>query len=152
MPEPMQVNAGRAIRRANPKELPLRVFCGGEPVVHAGSTGQKSVGKRDLIRCESYSLAISPAEIVLSAPTHLGVMRGTQTLAQILVHSLALQSDSQNKGQGRGLPCLKIEDQPAFAWRGVLIDVARHYVEMPTLLRTLEGMAHHKLNDAPASH
>ena len=139
---PMQVDTGRAVRRANSKELPLRVYCGGEPVVHLGSNGPKSVDKRDAIRCESYSLTLTPNDITLSAPTHLGVLRGTQTLTQILAHCLA----RQEAGQSSELPCLAIEDQPAFAWRGVLIDVARHFIELPVLLRTLDGMAHHKLN------
>jgi|GEM_PF-828900 len=122
-------------------EIPLRVYCAGDaPVLSGVGTGAGS--KDDALRSDAYSLEITADEIALRAHTSLGVLRGMQTLSQILVHADAWGAAAG----GSALPCLKIEDQPAFAWRGLLIDVARHFIELPALLRTVDGMAHHKLN------
>ncbi len=123
--------------RKQRREIPLRVFCAGDAAVLAG-TGARD----DALRSEAYTLEINANEIALQARTPLGVLRGAQTLSQILVQVGALSGEIHSSD----LPCLKIEDQPAFAWRGLLIDVARHFIELPALLRTVDGMAHHKLN------
>jgi hexosaminidase len=44
------------------------------------------------------------------------------------------------------LPCLTIDDQPRFGWRGVLLDCCRHFVDVPTIERLIDLMALHKLN------
>ena len=66
------------------------------------------------------------------------MQRAQQTLLQLFTQSVLAGADA--------LPCLHIDDAPELAWRGLLLDVARHFIELPTLLRTLDGMAHHKLN------
>ena len=127
--------------RQQRNEIPLRVYCAGDVAVLAGGGSTDEV-----LRSEAYSLEITTHEIVLQAQTPLGVLRGAQTLEQILAQTLAHNRVSDAPTDSSALPCLKIEDQPAFAWRGLLIDVARHFIELPALLRTLDGMAHHKLN------
>lgn len=112
-------------------EIPLRVFCG---EVAGDAPFSVAFAEAATQRNESYELRITREKIVLSAPTSVGVARGAQTLIQLL----ALQLPA--------LPCLHIEDEPALAFRGLLIDVARHFIELPVLLRTLDGMAHHKMN------
>ena len=111
-------------------EIPLHVYCAELPVEFYPSD---AAGER-----ERYELTITNDGLRLSATTEIGVQRGVQTLLQLLAQVSALKLNA--------LPCLRIKDQPAFHWRGVLIDVARHFIEVPTLLRTLDGMAHHKLN------
>jgi len=121
------------------RESSLVVYCAGESARLAGSLADaQGADKPSVTRGEAYTLDITADGILLSASTQLGVLRGAQTLAQVLAYS--------SKNESAGLPCLRIEDQPAFGWRGVLIDVARHFIELPVLLRTLDGMAHHKLN------
>ena len=44
------------------------------------------------------------------------------------------------------VPCLRITDQPRFGWRGVLLDCARHYMDIPAIERVLDLMSLHKLN------
>jgi len=85
---------------------------------------------------ESYTLEITPAQVVLHAPTVLGAMHGFETLLQLL------QSDAS----GWFLPVASIKDQPRFAWRGLMIDVARHWQPMEVIKRNLDGMALVKLN------
>jgi hexosaminidase len=86
---------------------------------------------------ESYSLRISPASAQLHAATDVGAMRGLATLVQLV------QPDGNH---GYFLPAVNIEDTPRFRWRGLMIDCSRHFVPIPVLQRTLDGMAAVKLN------
>ena len=85
---------------------------------------------------ESYRLNIRPSGAVLQAETDIGAMRGLETLLQLL------QADSS----GYFFPAVKIQDAPRFTWRGLLIDVSRHFIPLDVLKRNLDGMAAVKLN------
>lgn len=85
---------------------------------------------------ESYSLEVTDKQARLIAPTVVGALRGLETVLQLL------QSDRD----GYYLPGIKIQDQPRFPWRGLLIDVGRHYEPMEVLKRNLDAMAAVKLN------
>lgn len=85
---------------------------------------------------ESYSLQITDQQARLVAPTVVGALRGLETFLQLL------QADRD----GYYLPGIKIQDQPRFPWRGLLIDVGRHYEPMEVLKRNLDAMAAVKLN------
>jgi hexosaminidase len=85
---------------------------------------------------ETYTLESGAAGLRLSAATDLGVLRGLATLTQL-----------PRQGQkGWELPALRIEDRPRFAWRGLMLDVARHWMPMEVVLRNLDAMALVKLN------
>lgn len=85
---------------------------------------------------ESYDLDVNEHQAVLRAPRVVGAMRGLETLLQML------QSDSQ----GWFVPAVTIQDQPRFPWRGLLIDVARHWQPIDVIRRNIDGMALVKLN------
>lgn len=85
---------------------------------------------------ESYQLEITPARALLRAPTTLGVLRGYATLLQLL------QSDAQ----GWFLPAATIDDRPRFPWRGLMLDVCRHWQPLEVVKRNIDGMALVKLN------
>lgn len=85
---------------------------------------------------ESYTLAITPAQAVLRAPTVHGVLHGLETTLQLL----------QGDAGGWFLPAMRIEDRPRFPWRGLMLDVCRHWQPMEVVKRTLDGMALAKLN------
>lgn len=85
---------------------------------------------------ESYSLEVTDKQARLVAPTVVGALRGLETVLQLL------QSDRD----GYYLPGTRIQDQPRFPWRGLLIDVGRHYEPMEVLKRNLDAMAAVKLN------
>jgi hexosaminidase len=85
---------------------------------------------------ESYQLEISDKQATLVAPTVVGVLRGLETLLQLV--------DADRDGYY--LPGVTIKDQPRFQWRGLLIDVGRHYEPMEVLKRNLDAMAAVKLN------
>jgi hexosaminidase len=97
----------------------------------AGTKGVQQLGED-----ESYRLEIESSGARLSAPTTLGVMRGLQTFLQLV----------QTTGHGFAVPAISIVDSPRFPWRGLMIDVSRHFVPLDVLRRNLDGMAAVKLN------
>jgi hexosaminidase len=85
---------------------------------------------------ESYSLEITPTGAKLEATTPLGIMRGLQTFLQLV----------RTTSDGFAVPAVAIQDTPRFPWRGLMIDVARHFIPLDVLKRNLDGMAAVKLN------
>jgi hexosaminidase len=85
---------------------------------------------------ESYSLEVADKQARLVAPTVVGGLRGLETFLQLV----------QGDREGFYLPGIKIQDRPRFSWRGLLIDVGRHYEPMEVLKRNLDAMAAVKLN------
>ncbi len=85
---------------------------------------------------ESYNLDITPLRADLKAATPVGVLRGLETFLQLV------ELDSE----GFFVPEVRIEDEPRFAWRGLLIDSCRHWMTVEVIKRNLDGMAAVKLN------
>ena len=85
---------------------------------------------------ESYDLDISPSRVLLTASTVVGALRGLETILQLIGSSR----------DGYYFPAVKIKDQPRFRWRGLLIDIGRHYEPPEVLKRNLDAMAAVKLN------
>ncbi len=80
---------------------------------------------------ESYHLRITPQGASLSAPNPLGVLHGLETFRQLMVS---------------GAPVVDIQDHPRFPWRGLHLDVSRHWMPIEVVKRNLDGMAAVKLN------
>ena len=102
-------------------------------VVEAGAPGKTVPSVEEN---ESYTLEVSGRQALLKAPTTVGVLRGLETVLQLL--------DSDRDGYF--IPAVQIDDRPRFPWRGLLIDVARHFQPMEVLKRNLDAMAAVKLN------
>ncbi|WMI68611.1 beta-N-acetylhexosaminidase [Mangrovimonas sp. YM274] len=85
---------------------------------------------------ESYSLEIKENNVLIKAKTDVGAMRALETL---------LQTVASNETQYY-FPGLSINDQPRFVWRGLMIDVARHFQPVDVLKRNLDAMASVKMN------
>lgn len=96
----------------------------------AGSPVQK------LSEDESYKLAVTPMGATLTAPNPLGIIHGLATFEQLV----------QSTGGRFSVPVLTIEDSPRFPWRGLHIDVSRHWIPADVIKRNLDGMAAVKLN------
>jgi hexosaminidase len=86
---------------------------------------------------ESYDLVIAPGGARLKSNTVVGALRGLATLTQLL---------QRGSDAGWFLPAVAIHDQPRFPWRGLLIDVGRHWQPIDIIERNLDGMALVKLN------
>ena len=102
-------------------------------IIHCQGPGQNVPSVKEN---ESYRIDITRRQALLSAPTVVGALRGLETLLQLL--------DADRNGYF--LPSVQIDDMPRFPWRGLLIDVARHFQTMEVLKRNLDAMAALKLN------
>ncbi len=85
---------------------------------------------------ESYSLTVTPQLVTIKAATVVGAFHGMETLLQLV----------QLKENAATIPAVSIEDTPRFQWRGLMIDVSRHFEPVKQIERTLDGMAMVKLN------
>ena len=103
----------------------LRIDCQGE------DKGYLTINAR-----ENYSLAVKDEAVVLTADGPAGVLRGLATLRQSIT----------NVPVGFAIPTMLIDDAPRFMWRGVMIDVARHFYSVPALKRQIDAMELVKLN------
>jgi len=89
---------------------------------------------------ESYSLQISGADIRLSADGPLGALRGIETFLQLV------RQNRSPAAAGFSVPYVDIRDQPRFPWRGLSLDVSRHFIPVEEVERTINGLAAVKLN------
>lgn len=93
---------------------------------------------------EGYALTVNEHAVVLRAATRHGLAHGVQTLRQ-LVTPTALGTRPAPDAHW-ALPGVDIRDAPRLPWRGVLLDVARHFHPTTVLRRFIDLMALHKLN------
>jgi len=93
---------------------------------------------------EGYELVVTTNSVVIRAPTQAGLFYGVQTLLQLLPPEI-LSSNVIN-GVNWQMHCVQIEDQPRFKWRGLMLDVSRHFFTKEEIKRTLDLMAMHKFN------
>ena len=95
---------------------------------------------------EGYRLRIDSATVSIAASTKAGAFYGIQTLRKSLPHLNENQRASlKNKG-GIALPGVEINDAPRFAYRGTMLDVARHYVTPDSVKRFIDMIALHGIN------
>jgi hexosaminidase len=85
---------------------------------------------------ESYTLEVTASRATLNAPTPLGALHGVQTFLQLVAPA----------PNGFAAPIVTIQDSPRFAWRGLLIDVCRHFMPLDVMRRNIDGMAALKMN------
>lgn len=85
---------------------------------------------------EGYGLSITANGIALDAAGETGVLRGLATLRQLVDRDAA----------GANVPLVRIDDSPRFVWRGLMVDVARHFMSVETLKRQIDAMELAKLN------
>ena len=99
-------------------------------------TDHASKEVQELGEDESYTLEVTSSGAKLTAATPLGTMHGLQTFLQLVEVS----------SQGFAAPAISIQDQPRFPWRGLMIDVSRHFSPLEVLRRNIDGMEAVKMN------
>ncbi|MEU0601137.1 beta-N-acetylhexosaminidase [Streptomyces sp. NPDC006393] len=95
---------------------------------------------------EGYGLTISPHSVLLRAAHPMGLLRGVQTIRQLLPPEALAPPPAAARREVWELPCTEITDVPRHPWRGLMIDVARHFHDAATLRRHVDLLALHKLN------
>ena len=93
---------------------------------------------------EGYRLDVTPKGVEVRASRFPGFFYAVQSLRQML--PAAVYGTEPAPGEEWVLPCVSIEDAPRFAYRGMHLDVARHFFSVEEVKRYLDVMAIHKLN------
>jgi len=88
------------------------------------------------VPAEGYRLEVTPGAILVASSDAAGAFYARQTLLQL----------AETKEGRTVYPCCRINDRPAYPWRGVLIDEGRHFMGKETVKQQLDLMAYHKLN------
>lgn len=145
-PDARRVADMLAVRLRMPTGLPL-------PVQQAGA-GTASTAKLILLKLdpgqeksvgsEGYTLQVTPASVTLSAARPAGLFYGMQTLLQLLPEQV--ESKTLVKGVRWQMPALRIRDQPRFGWRGLMLDVARHFSTKEQVKQFIDEMVRYKYN------
>ncbi|MBE0678317.1 MAG: family 20 glycosylhydrolase [Bacteroidales bacterium] len=89
---------------------------------------------------EAYELTVGRDSVVIAASSEAGLFYGYQTLMQLVFPALKAE---------RGviaIPCVRISDSPAYRYRGMHLDVSRHFFPKEFIFKMLDAMAMHKLN------
>lgn len=93
---------------------------------------------------EGYLLEVGSDRIELAGGSPAGAFYAAQTLRQLLPAAALRRARVTDRTWS--VPSARIEDAPRFAWRGVLLDVARHFLPVADVLRFIDLIAFHKLN------
>jgi hexosaminidase len=103
-------------------------------------------------RAEAYWLRSADGRVVITSPGRAGVFYGLQTLRQLLPDPVLQPSPVQSASTqvassgSIALPAFEIVDGPRFPWRGVHLDVARHFMPKSFVLKLIDLAALHKCN------
>jgi hexosaminidase len=137
------VNVGEQLaerlRRATGFDVPVKGYVVETPVHNAVLLLRKKALP------EKYTLEATPDGATIAANDGAGLFYGTQTLLQLLPPEV-FASGKAAGGVEWAVPAVKIEDQPRFRWRGLLLDVARHFFNKQEVENYIDLMAQHKLN------
>jgi hexosaminidase len=113
------------VKPADPAKATLRVECA------AAGPGYPQLGED-----EAYTLDVTPDGALIKSATIAGARHGLETFAQLVAPDAG----------GFSAPAMRIEDRPRFPWRGLMIDVSRHWMPVAVIKRNLDAMAAVKLN------
>ncbi len=135
----------------------IRVATGSFVTVKVGEPGEADGGAvvltdhdvHDDLGDEGYGLTITPDQITLRAAHNAGLFYAGQSLTQLLNHQQGTQTPAaSDNGRAllRELPCADIQDKPRFAWRGFMLDSARHFQPVELIIKLIDQISALKLN------
>ncbi len=93
---------------------------------------------KELENPEGYTLSIKPGLIKISAKNCAGIFYGLQSLFQMI--------DQNTSDRKISLPCVNIQDYPRFKWRGVHLDVCRHFFPVEFVKKYIDMLSMYKIN------
>ena len=91
---------------------------------------------------EGYKLTVNTFHISLAANTPAGIFYGMQTLLQMV----PLRDTARHTTTHVNIPCAEITDYPRFGWRGLMLDVSRHFFTKEEVKRYIDEMVKYKYN------
>lgn len=93
---------------------------------------------------EGYRLSVTPQTVLIESGGEAGIFYGIQTLRQLLPTAVFAQKPVQDVKWH--IPCVAIEDKPRFEWRGLHLDVCRHFMPVEFVKKYIDLLALHKMN------
>lgn len=114
------------------------------PTNHSNYIGFRQAAWGPQVSPEKYELLITPDSIIISAQAGKGFFNGMMSLVQIAASNTTKDKNTQTTSVK--IPCLKITDEPAFTWRGMHLDVSRHFFDIDFVKKYLDLMALYKMN------
>lgn len=96
------------------------------------------------VKKEAYELVVNTDHIVIEASNTSGFLYGIQTIRQLL--PTAIESKEKVKDVVWEIPNVEIKDKPRFKWRGLMLDISRHFFDKNYIKEVIDGLAMHKMN------
>jgi hexosaminidase len=132
----------RILRPSTGHPVPVEHAAGAAP---AGSIALRLAADRASLGDEGYELRIGAAGVVLLAHQPAGLFRGVQTLRQLFPYRIESHESVLVRTPYKA-PGAVIVDQPRFAWRGSMLDVARHFFTVDEVKQHIDLLALYKFN------
>jgi hexosaminidase len=147
-----EINVGTSISVENEEQAKIaKLFfkdfeevSGWVPPINIGSKGDIIFLTDPDLKQEAYKLDVTSSNITLKASSSAGFFYGLQSLKQLLPTSFYNKKLQANVVWG--VPAVSVKDEPAFAWRGYMLDVSRHFFDKEQVKDVLDFMAELKLN------
>ena len=98
----------------------------------------------DTLKDEAYQLTVNKDNITIAAKDHAGFLYGLETVRQLL--PVAIESNDVVLNTEWVIPSLTIKDQPRFQYRGLMLDVSRHFFNADYIKKTIDRLAMLKMN------
>jgi hexosaminidase len=117
----------------------------GKPLTQTKQAAANSIAlvyDKTITAPEGYHLTVTPQRVTLAAKEPAGMFRAVQTIRQLLPPTI----EKPGKAAALQLPAVQIQDQPAYAWRGMHLDVARHFFSLDYLKKYIDLLALYKFN------
>ena len=92
---------------------------------------------------EDYTLSAQGGKVHIAASSAAGLARGIQTLRQLFPAEIYAPTRQAKPWR---IPCVRIADAPQFRWRGLMLDVSRHFFSVDEVCRYIELLAQHRMN------
>ncbi|MDT4988619.1 MAG: hexosaminidase [Micromonosporaceae bacterium] len=128
------------LRRSTGYSLPVMPAPAGSPMP---GISLLLTGADPRVGAEGYQLDVTAATVVLRAQTPAGLFAGVQTLRQLLPGSIERSTPQAGPWT---IPGGTIIDYPRFAYRGAMLDVARHFFDVSAVERYIDQLAQYKIN------
>jgi hexosaminidase len=133
-----------ALRLAGGPDIPVNGL-NAENKAGKGSIILNFSKKRGKLPKEGYILHVTPEQITITADSGAGVFYGVQTLLQLLPPEIC-KPERMTKGQQWTVPCIAVKDYPQYSYRGMHLDVSRHFFPREFIKKYIDLIAMYKMN------
>jgi len=128
------------LQRSTGYPLPIGNSHDSVPTIHLSINKEAD----DVIGSEGYRLTVEPRQVIVKANQPAGLFYGIQTLMQLLPEEM--EDSARTSIRQWKIPCVDITDYPRFKWRGIMLDVSRHFFPLSDIKKLIDEMARYKFN------